>query len=364
MEAADQACAERCQAQACKAAQSNHFDLANGIEGVHYCFNSDNCGFDMDACLTGDWHRQRIRSIVYYADYWMRTQCDNARTNETFTNGIFDWHEIPDNDPSNDPSMCSQPGDSSKDPGIAFGDDFAVHTSGMTAAVTWTLGGSTYAESAQGAALQLSYDLHDCATNARCLDLAGLSLSLPSTMVQGLLLQNTHLSVYQADVKPTLQSSGAFSYPPGTLHAIISTSAAGIPIVLRGSNSSTATGMLAPGSNAMTLSGLKFDYSDSAIAAQLQIDIVGEYVERGPTAVIVPHDVPRACTDPVTFRAASSDPDSQSLTHFWWVPDTLVDTGSTMSIVLGSGTHTIALISKDTAGRLDAAAIQYTRTCL
>jgi hypothetical protein len=95
----------------------------------------------------------------------------------------------------------------------------------------------------------------------------------------------------------------------------------------------------------------------------LQVDIVGDYSVRVPTAVIVPVNVPLFCTEPVTFRAASSDPDAQGLTHYWWVPDTVVDSGSTLDVVLTNGTHMIAVIAKDTDGRVDATAIQYTRTC-
>ena len=65
----------------------------------------------------------------------------------------------------------------------------------------------------------------------------------------------------------------------------------------------------------------------------------------------------------MTFRAASADPDAQSLTHYWWVPGVLTDTGSTLDVVLDNGTHTIGLVSQDATGRMDAGAIQYTRTC-
>ena len=114
----------------------------------------------------------------------------------------------------------------------------------------------------------------------------------------------------------------------------------------------------------MTLSNPKFAYSDSLIAAELRVDVVGDYIKRGPTAVIVPVNVPRSCADPVTFRAASSDLDNQNLTHFWWVPGILVASATTLDLVLTNGTHSVALISKDPDGKLDATAIRYTRTCV
>lgn len=79
--------------------------------------------------------------------------------------------------------------------------------------------------------------------------------------------------------------------------------------------------------------------------------------------MIVPVTVPISCADPVTFRAASSDPDAQSLTHYWWVPNTLVDTGPDLDLVLANGTHSIALFAKDTDDRLNATVINHPRTC-
>lgn len=363
---ADQACADHCQRLICEAARSNHLDLA-ASDGVHTCNDwvqgSPNCGFDMDDCLTGTWHKQTLQFVLSSTDYFMQAKCDNARTNEPSTDDVFNWREVPLDDPSNNPSMCTPPSDPELNPAVAYNDDLALEASGMTAAVTFTLGSSTYTENSSDSELRFAYDLHDCPTYARCIDLAELHISLPTMVVQGVTIENANLVVYQVDTQPALQSTGGFSYAPGTIHAIMSASADGIPIMLRGSNSATATGYLFPGSDALTLSGLTFDYSDSVIAANLQVDIVGDYTVRGPTAVIIPASVPILCTDPVVFVAASSDPDTQSLNHVWWVPGVLTATGSTLAVVLANGTHTIGLISQDADKRLDAGAIKYTRTC-
>ena len=362
------ACAETCQRQACAAARSNHLDLKDGIAGTHVCIDaldgSINCGFDMDACLAGTWHKQTIRFVLNHADYWMRASCNNAFGNDIFIDDHFPWRQVPLDDPSDNPGMCDNRSPPETLPGLVIPDDIAVEDAGMTAAVTWKLAGSTYSEDSQDAELRFAYDLHDCPTHARCVDLAALDLSLPSLTIQGVSIQNARLSVYQVDSQPMILSSGAFSYGPGTLHAIMSASADGIPIMLEGANSGPVTGMLAPASGAMTLSGLDFDYSDSVIAASLEVDVVGAYTVRGPTAVIVPVVVPRDCQEPVVFRAATSDPDHQSLTHLWWVPGVLTAGGSTLDVVLAAGTHAIGLIAQDADGRLDATAIRYTRDCL
>ena len=343
-------------------------DLAEEhIVGLNTCADfidgSPNCGFDMDACLTGDWHQQTIDAVFGDTTYFMRAACNNAHTNELFTNDVFDWRDQPVDSPINNPFMCDVGADPELTPGVVTPDNAAIEDAGMTASVSWTINAVSYFEDSEDTELKFAYDVHGCDTNARCFDLAALQVKLPATTVQGVLIQNAHLSIYQVDTQPMLQSSGAFSFGPGTLHAIMSASADGFPVMLQGSNSGTVTGLLAPASGSLTFSGLEFDYSDSGIAAGLRIDIVGEYTVRGPSAVIIPAVVPTDCLDPVTFRAASSDPDGQSLTHYWWVPGVLTDTGSTLDVVLPNGTHTIGLITQDTDGRLDAGAIRYTRTC-
>lgn len=366
---ADAACADRCQRLACEAALSNHLDLAEQAAGFfNNCadFASENpkCGFDMNACLAGTWHEQEIDLLFGSSSYWTSAACSGVTTNEVYIDDKFDWNHSPPIAGTTFPPMCDDRPSPDSTPGNVVPDDIAVEDVGLNAAVTWTLAGNTYSEASQDAELHLAYDLHDCSNQARCVDLAELRVELPAMTVQGISIQNAHLSIYQVDSQPPLLASGGFSYGPGTLHAIMSASADGIPIVLEGPNTGTATGLLAPASGSMALSGLQFDYSDSVIAASLQLDIVGEYTVRGPTAVIMPAVVPRACVDPVTFRAASFDPDNQSLSHLWWMPGLLTESGATLDVVLTAGTHTIGLISQDTDGRLDATAIQYTRTCL
>jgi hypothetical protein len=193
--------------------------------------------------------------------------------------------------------------------------------------------------------------------------LANLHVELPPTTVQGIAVENAHLVVYQVDGQPRLQSTGAYVYAPGTIHAMLSAVAGGVSFSLRRANVGAVQAQISPGSDTLTLSGLKFDYTDSVIDAELQIDIVGDYTQRGPTAVIVPASVPIECNKPVTFRAASSDLDRQRLSHLWWVTNRLVATSSTLDVLLPNGPHLIALVAKDPDGHLDATAITYTRTC-
>ena len=364
-ETADDACAEQCQRLLCKEAQSHHLDLADSMNGIHICQNKQTCGFDMNACLSGNWHKQTIQFLVTSDDYWLRAQCDGARTNTVYQDGIPAWNN---DDPTtggelnSEPPMCAGAASVANDPGVVFSDDQAVEDAGTIASVTWTMGGTPAIESSQDAAVSLGYDVHAC-DGGRCLDLSELRVTLPATTAQGLLIEHAQLAVYQVDTAPVLQSTGSYAYPPGTIHAIMSATVGGVRFTLKRTNIGTAQVQLAPAADTLTFSGLAFDYTDSLISAQLQLDIVGNYTERGPTTVIVPVNVPVSCTDPVTFRAASTDPDGQGLSHLWWVPNTLVSTGPTLDVVLSNGPHVIAAISKDPDGHLDAGAITYTRTC-
>jgi hypothetical protein len=362
---ADESCAVHCQELVCEAARNNHLDLALAMDdGLHICANAD-CGFNMNACLTGEWHQQTIQFIIQSSNYFLRAQCDNARTNEPFNDdGLFFWHQTPNVDHTDDPLGCKPAVSSEQDPDLVPASNLAVEDMGMTASVTWTIGSNTEVEVSQDAALSFNYDLHDCGILSRCLDLAALEVDIPPMNVQGIDIVNAHLSVYQVDSEPVVHHNGKFTYGPGTLHAVVSAVADDIPIVLSGSNSESAHGKLSPNAGTLTLSELTFDYCDSIITAELELDIVGTYVERGPTAAIVPVKSPLLCSKPVRFKATSSDPDGQPLTNFWLVPGLLVSTGPTVDVPLTFGNHMIGLISQDPDGHRDATALSFTRICL
>jgi hypothetical protein len=243
-------------------------------------------------------------------------------------------------------------------------DHSAVGADGMSATVTWTIDSSSDAEAAADVELAFAYDLRDCGLFHDCLALAELELSLPPRTVQGFLLENARLNVFQVDAAPVVHPDGTFIYPAGTLHAILSAVVDGVYVTLSGATSEAAHGQLSPQNEVLSLSGLTFDYCDSVISAQLEVDIVGTYVEHGPRAAIEVVKAPLWCSKPVRFRAASTDRDSPDLSHHWWVPNRLAGTGPTFDVVLPLGGHSIRLISQDQEGNHDTTAISFTRICL
>lgn len=354
---ADAACVELCQRKVCEKARANHLALRTS-------FCAGGCGFSMSACMTGEWHEQTLDYFLA-ADqkYWLQARCIGAENNESMTDDVFDWRERPNDLPLNNPRMCKGTEDSEKDTSVVILDDLATEDAGTVAAVTWATASSSGREDSQDLAVRFGYDVIDCEDQERCLDLGVLEVSLPATTVQGIALENVNLSVYQVDAQPVLSSAGAFSFAPGTVHAILSAVAGGVPLVLTGTNRGRAQGQISPAAGVVTLSGLSFGYSDSEIAADLRLDLVGRHVHRGPTSVIAPVDVPSSCDDPVTFRAASFDPDGQTPAHVWWIPGRLVSAGPTLEVVLADGEHTVGLLSRDPDGHIDAVAVPYTRSC-
>jgi hypothetical protein len=362
---ADEACAIVCQEQLCEVARQNHLDMT--MDGQLHICQSEDCGFDLNACLTGEWHEQTLDYVID-EHYFLRAQCENPHTDELFTGGLFDWHDSIDNNPGNNPGMCEFGKDPLptpiSDPDLIVSDHSAIGGEGMTATVSWTIGSSSDAEASSDVGLAFAYDKRSCGFLWDCLALAELELSLPPMTVQGFHLENAHLKIFQVDAAPVVHHDGSFVFPAGTLHAIMSAVVDGEYVVLRGTNSVETCGVLSPQTDEIWLSGLTFDYCDSVISAQLDVEISGTYVEHGPRAAIDVVKAPLLCSKPVRFRAASTDLDSSTLSHRWWVPNKYVGSGTTTDVVLPLGSHSIRLFSQDPEGNLDTAAISYTRICL
>src|SRR5262245_41778946 len=64
-------------------------------------------------------------------------------------------------------------------------------------------------------------------------------------------------------------------------------------------------------------------------------------------------DPPSDCAVPVTFEAASSELDGDSLTHMWWVPPWFLGTGNLLDAKLPPGSYHVYLTSFDSSGRFD-----------
>ena len=156
---ADDACADQCQRLVCEAAQSHHMDLADNMKGWNLCSPKSTCGFDMEACLNGTWHKQRIQFVASFDDYWLQAKCNGARTNTVFDNGIPAWN---DDDPTgggtppSEPPMCAGAASVANDPGVVLSDDQAMEDAGTIATVTWTMLGSTAVEASNAPAVAAS----------------------------------------------------------------------------------------------------------------------------------------------------------------------------------------------------------------
>jgi hypothetical protein len=160
-----------------------------------------------------------------------------------------------------------------------------------------------------------------------------------------------------------LVASGDFTLAPKALHATLSLSVDGLPLVITGYNSGHVRGVALPRAGTMTLTNLVFDFDDGMIAAELALNINGTYLRHAPDALVKVVDAPTACTMPVTFEAASTDLDGDSLSHVWWVPPWFLGDGTLLEATLPPGAYRVHLTSLDSSGKSDSTALEYVRTC-
>ena len=359
---ADEECTDLCMRQACSAARSLHTDM---VQGTHLCFSSD-CGFDEAACETGNWHQQTI-DFVFGADqhYFLQAQCEDSRTNEPYTDGVFEWNQQPVNDPGDDASICIPAAAPEKDTHSTYPDHRLIEDAGTSATIQWTglIGSGSATEDIPQ--VVFSYDAYDCGTQQRCIQLGDFRVEVPDRQLEGVSISDATLDVFAtASADPVIASNGEFTYPVGSMRAMLSAKVDGVPVHLVRSNTAPVVGIASPAADTLHLPGIVFDYSDTSVSASLQLDVLADYTRRSPTAVIAPLNVPRACSQGVTFRAASSDPDGAGLTHVWWVPSKLlVTSGQFLTTPLPPGQHRITLISTDPTQQYDATTLLYNRSC-
>lgn len=137
----------------------------------------------------------------------------------------------------------------------------------------------------------------------------------------------------------------------------------GFPLVLTGTNVGSPSGRVSPEGDQFSLSGLRFEFADSVIAAALEIEIQGHYDARRPNAQITRSTAPESCKEPVTLLATSWDSDQDPLTHSWWVRDVGSFTGPLLEVVLPAGEHDVMLTARDPSGLVDSTNLRYARTC-
>ncbi len=357
-EVADAGCEGYCMLEQCEAARADH------ISRCDTCLLG-NCGFDMTDCLAGGDHTQTYVCLAPLGggSYTLTTAC-SAHNNEVRNpDGTFFFLEDP-NLPGNDPPICNPPANLELEPPRGLGQFSAFEGEGTMARVSWSMGDSGGEEVSDDIGVLFEYGVFPCAEpSGDCLELGALELTLPTTTAMGMTITNARLSVVSIDEAPVLERGERFRYPEGAIRVLMQAHVNGFPLVLTGTNVGSPTGRVAPQGDQFSLSGLRFEFADSAISAALEIEIQGQYDARRPSAQITRSTEPTSCNEPITLRATSWDDDQDPLTHRWWVRDIGTFTGPLLDLVLPAGEYDVMLTSMDPSGLFDSEVMRYVRRC-
>lgn len=366
---ADMACQLLCLELLCEAARVQHVawavDVSDDGMGGDCLDVTENCGFDFDLCMTGDYHEQHGQPGMLFS-YIMQAECGAAHDQDLspYSEVLDKWTWVEDgNDPTNDPAVCAPIPEPEPGPPEGTPEHEMEEEPGTSVTLRWSVGGGTsHTEQSLDVAVDLAYAVVPC-TSGDCIGLSRFHVTIPDGTYHGLELRNAHLVLERATEDTPLSASGAFSLGPKTLAATLSLTVDGIPIVLTGFNEGHARGVAQPRFDTMTLNNLVFDFDDGVIDAELELNINGSYVRHAPDALIKVIDAPTDCALPVTFEAASHDLDGDSLTHTWWVPPWFLGEGTLLEATLPPGSYRVYLTSTDPSGRSDSTALHHVRSC-
>lgn len=367
---ADEDCQVLCMEQICEAARVQHvswaIDVSNDGMGGDCLDVSENCGFDFELCMSGVLHEQLGGPGALFS-YFMQAECEAIHDQEISpyhqTENYWSWVQFP-NDPLDDVAPLCAPSPENE-PGLPENapENEVEEEPGTSVTLQWSIaGGPLDSEQSLDAEVDLAYAINPCASGD-CIGFSRLHVTVPDDTYRGWKLENVHLILERAPRETPLSASGAFSLGSGALGATLSLAVDGIPLVITGVNQGHADGMVLPRSNTMTLTNLVFAFDDGMIDAALALNINGTYVRHGPDALIKVVDAPTDCALPVTFEAASTDLDGDSLTHMWWVPPWFLGTGALLEATLPPGTYHVLLTSFDSSGKVDSTALRHMRSC-
>lgn len=366
---ADADCEQLCLGQLCEAARVQHVawavDVSNDGMGGDCLDVNDDCGFDFETCMTGAIHEQVAYPGALFS-YFLQVECEAMHDEglNPYDNAVPGWEWVQDpNDPTDDVALCAptpepEPGLPENAPENEVGE-----VPGTAVTLQWSVaGGPIDRVQSLEANVDLAYAMNPCASGD-CIGLSRLHVTIPDGTYHGFRLHNVNLTLEHAPRETPLSASGAFSFGSRTLGATLSLVVDGIPVVITGYNAGRVDGVALPRADSMTLTNLVFDFSDGLIDAALTLNIDGTYVRHGPDALIKVLDAPTDCAIPVTFEAASSDLDEDSLTHMWWVPPWFLGTGTLLEATIPPGSYHVYLTSFDSSGRFDSTVLRHVRSC-
>jgi hypothetical protein len=370
VEEADADCQTLCMATLCEAARVQHVawavDVSNDGMGGSCLDDHDDCGFDLELCMSGDVHEQIALPGALFS-YFLEADCEAAHDQAISPYGThgdyWDWVQFP-NEPEDDAApLCVPIPEPEPGPPERAPENEVEEEPGTSVTLWWSVGGGPInREQSLDARVDFAYAVDPCASGD-CIGLSRLHVTVPDGTHQGLTLANLHLDVEQVAKETPLSGSGAFSFGSASLRATLSLSVDGVPLVITGYNDGRVDGVVLPRADTMILSNLVFGFDDGLVEGALELNINGSYVRHAPDALIKVVDSPTACAMPVAFEAASIDLDGEPLTHMWWVPPWFLGTGNLLDAILPPGSYRVYLTSFDSTGRFDSTALEHVRSC-
>ena len=295
-------------------------------------------------------------------EYTVAADCTASSDQARNPSGTWAFIDEPHNFTNNDPFLCGAPEEYSLDPLGVLVSHSGVEDSGMQATLSWDFDGTPGADSTTAVEADMAYSLRSCGEGT-CVDLACLDVSTANLSVGGLAIASARISIVGKTTAPPLKHGGTFTYPAGSLQAMLDVETLGTTLTLFATNHSPASGRHRPENDILSIANLQFKYDDSLLSDNLSLDISVQYENRPPLAAIRTLSNPKGCVADASFQAASSDPDNDPVTHVWWAPGHGTGAGPVFDIDLPAGTHPIMLISSDDGGGQDVEVVMIGSNC-
>jgi hypothetical protein len=356
---ADDACVQSCTAQLCDIAENIYEQIAQ--ENGWSC--ALGCEFDHAGCMAGI-PVQQFPHPPLGEDYphEVTVVCEATNVQPRHPDGSFEFLEVPTNFSYDDPEPCGvTSGLGTLGPLGSLVANTAREDSGTQALASWW----TELEQGQQGTLdveaELAYAVRPCG-DEECLELSRLDASIPAGLYAGLNVQSANLSLIGVSEPPLIDRTGAFSFPAGSLHFVLTATVGELPLAIIRTNATTAHGRVSRAADVFEVTDLRLSHEEPGFGAELRLDLVASHTNRAPEATIRRLDNPLDCDEPVVLHAASVDPDGDSMQHYWWTPVGMVS-APTAELVLPAGNHFVVLVSTDHRGAHDATSLTYTRSC-
>jgi hypothetical protein len=357
---ADAACVDSCTQRLCEIAENIYNQIAH--ENGWHC--AVGCDFDLEGCKAGI-PVQQFPHPPQGDDYphEVIVSCEATNVEPRHPDGTFEFIQFPkDFKRPGEPEACDPNSQAAGfHPLGSLVANTAREDAGTYALATWWTGAERGQQGTIDVDAELAYAVRPCG-DEECLEVTRMDASIPAGVYAGLTVRSADLTLIGVSEPPVIDRTGAFSFPPGSLHFALTAAVGDVPLTITRTNAAAARGRVSHGADLFEVTDLSFAYEDAGFGAELRLDLVASHTNRAPRAAIRRLDSPLDCDEPVVLQAASVDPDDDPMQHYWWTPTGMVKAPSA-ELVLREGTHFVVLVSVDPRGAHDATSLTYERSC-